>query len=239
MTLNLNKSHYIIFKRNKIIPINTPKLNINNSNLEVLETTKFLGLTLQSNLKWDTHIKILANKLHKYASIIFLTRNYLDKNSLKQIYTGLIYSSLVYANIIWSKSPMKHIKPLIIAQKRIIRTIMYRNRLHHTNSDFHQLGILKFQDVVTYFASLFVFKSIHEISYPINYFHLAGNDHYHNLRNTQNLRPPIAISTQSQRSPSFYCCTIWNDLPENIKSRPSVASFRFAMRRHLLDSYLS
>ena len=137
MTLNIDKSHYIIFKRDRNTPINVPKLNINNSNLEVVENTKFLGLTIQSNLKWDTHIKILTNKLHKYASIIFLTRNYLDRNSLKQIYTGLIYSLLVYAIVIWGKSTMKHVKPLIIAQKRIIRTIMNRSRFHHTNADFH------------------------------------------------------------------------------------------------------
>ena len=80
---------------------------------------------MQSNLKWGTHIKIFTNKLNKYASIIFLIRNYFDRNSLKQIYIGLIYSLLVYANIIWCKSPMRHIKPLSIEQKRIIRTIRY------------------------------------------------------------------------------------------------------------------
>ena len=72
MTLNLVKSHYIIFKRNSNTSINKPRLSINSSNLKVVGTTKFLGLTIQSNLKWDTHIKILANKLHKYTSIIFL-----------------------------------------------------------------------------------------------------------------------------------------------------------------------
>ena len=57
MTLNIDKSHNIIFKRNRNIPINVPKPCINNSYLEVVENTKFLGLTIQSNLKWGTHIK--------------------------------------------------------------------------------------------------------------------------------------------------------------------------------------
>ena len=238
LTLNIDKSHYIIFKRRRKLPTEIPQLNINNLPLELVEDTKFLGLIVQSDLKWNQHIKILTNKLHKYSSIIYLIKHCLDKNSLKQIYYGLVYSFLVYANVIWGKSPMQHLKPLITAQKRIIRTIMNRDRLHHTNLDFYNLGFLKFQDIITYFASIFVFKSLNEFAHPFNYFNTTGNEHHYNLRNSQNLRPPLTLSLQSQSSPSYYCCSIWNNLPEHIKNRTSVASFKFGMKQHLLSSYL-
>ena len=228
----------MIFKRRRKLPTEIPQLNINNLPLELVEDTKFLGLIVQSDLKWNQHIKILTNKLHKYSSIIYLIKHCLDMNSLKQIYYGLVYSFLVYANVIWGKSPMQHLKPLITAQKRIIRTIMNRDRLHHTNLDFYNLGFLKFQDIITYFASIFVFKSLNEFAHPFNYFNTTGNEHHYNLRNSQNLRPPLTLSLQSQSSPSYYCCSIWNNLPEHIKNRTSVASFKFGMKQHLLSSYL-
>ena len=152
----------MIFKRKKY-PIDTLQITIT---WRLQKIQNFQVWHFKIILKWDTHIRTLTNKLHNNASIIYLTRNFLDKNSLKL----LIYSLFVYANIIWGKSRNKHIKPLIIAQKRIVQTIMNRSRFHHTNTDFYNLGFLKFRDIVSYFASLLK---------------RAGNEHNHNLRYSQ------------------------------------------------------
>ena len=127
LTLNVNKSHYIIFSRRLKEPQNIQSIKINKNNLEQVNETKFLGLILQSNMKWDKHIQILSNKISKYSSILFQIRDSLDSHSLKLIYYALIYSNLTYMNIIWGKSPQQHLQPLIIAQKRTIRTIKFRN----------------------------------------------------------------------------------------------------------------
>ena len=133
---------------------------------------------------------------------------------------------------------MQHLKPLITAQKRIIRTIMNRDRLHHTNLDFYSLGFFEFQDIITNFALIFVFKSLNEYSHPFYYFNKTRNEHHFNFRNYQNLRSPLRLSSQSQTLPSYNCCSIWNNLPEHIKNWTSVASFQFRMKQHLWSSYL-
>ena len=105
LTLNHAKSHYIIFNRKLNIPLNLEPVIINNITINRVFETTFLGLLVKQNLKWDGHIKLLANKVNKYSSIIFLVRNSLDSNSMKLIYNTLIYSNLVYANVVWGNSP--------------------------------------------------------------------------------------------------------------------------------------
>ena len=238
LTLNIEKSHCILFNRKLKIPPNLPEINIDNKTVQLIENTIFLGITIQSNLKWNLHLESLTNKLNKYSAIIYQTRHSLDNNSLKLIYNALVYSCLTYGNIIWGKSPAEHQKGLVIAQKRIIRTIKYRKRYDHTNNDFLNLGFLKLKDINIYFCSIFVYKILNNLAQPLNYFHLVNESNTYNVRNSNNLRPPLVGSSQSQTSPAYYSCLVWNDLPIDIRSRPSIASFKLALKSHLLQKYL-
>ena len=237
LTLNVAKSHYLIFSRNKSIPSNILPIKINDKILDLKKSTNYLGLNIQNNLKWDNHVNYISNKLHKFNSILYLTRDYLNRSSLLSIYHSLVYSCLSFSNIIWGKTSQRNTNKLIRDQKKIIRTIMYRNRSHHTCADFQNLEILNIKNINKYFAGIFVYKSLHNLCYPQNYFFTS--DHFinnYNLGNSNNLRPPHARTNQGQSSPSIYCCHVWNVIPYEIRTKPSVPSFKFALRRHLLNS---
>ena len=166
LTLNMSKSHYIIFNRNLPLPSDLLQLKINNINISRVDNTKFLGIILQSNLKWNLHIQSVTDKINKYSAILYQIRNYLDKFSLKIVYNSLVYNNINYMNVIWGKSPETHLDQLIKAQKRILRTIMYRSRYHHTNNDFYNLGILKVPNINIYFSCIFVYKSLNNLFHP-------------------------------------------------------------------------
>ena len=129
LTLNTTKSHYLIFSRQKIIPLDILPIKINETILDLKQSTNYLGLIIQNNLKWDQHIDYLTSKLHKYNSIIYLTRNSLLRSSLLTIYNSIIYSCLTFSNVIWGHTTKSNTNKLFIAQRKIIRTIMYRNKL--------------------------------------------------------------------------------------------------------------
>ena len=112
---------------------------------------------------------------------------------------------------------------------------MYRRKFEHTNFDFFNLSFLKIQEINTYFAGVFTFKSLNNISEPFNYFQSTNN--IYALRNNSDLRPPFSSSQQGQSSPSIYCCHIWNNIPVDIRSKPTVASFKFAFKHYLLNIY--
>ena len=235
LTLNHTKSHYVIFKRNKNLNQET-QIQINGHDVEKVNFTKFLVVKLQSNLKWNTHIKDISCKLNKYSSIFYQIRNNLGSKHLLLLYNSIVYPQLTYCNIIWGKTFKSHLNQLFISQKRIIRTIMYRNKYHHTNQDFYDLKILKLSDINTYFGIIFVFKSINNLTCPANHF-VPSQYIQHNLRNSSPLTPRYFSSAQGQTSPSYYCAIIWNKLPPYIRLKPSVGSLKSALKNHLLCQY--
>jgi len=68
--------------------------------------TKFLGFIIQANLKWNTHIVQLKNKISKSIGIINKAKSLLATAHLKVLYLSLIEPYLTYCCIVWA-SPRK------------------------------------------------------------------------------------------------------------------------------------
>ena len=66
----MSKLHYIIFNRNLQFPSDLLQLKINNIKISSVNITKFLGIILQSNLKWNLHIQSITDKINKYSAIL-------------------------------------------------------------------------------------------------------------------------------------------------------------------------
>jgi len=67
LSLNLKKTNYILFG-NKKMPDTCIKLN--NETISHVYQTQFLGVLIQSNLKWNEHISSIANRISKVIGII-------------------------------------------------------------------------------------------------------------------------------------------------------------------------
>jgi hypothetical protein len=69
--------------------------------LEHADKAKYLGVTIQSDLKWDSHINNITTKANK--TLGFLRRNInISSNKVKeQTYKSLVRPSLEYAHSVW------------------------------------------------------------------------------------------------------------------------------------------
>ena len=100
--------------------------------LEKTDSTKYLGVTLQSNLKWDKHINNITSKANQ--TLNFLRRN-LKVNSQKikdHAYKALVRPKLEYSSCIWDPSHTNQIKQIEKVQRRAARFTC--NRYHNTSS---------------------------------------------------------------------------------------------------------
>ena len=69
LSLNVKKTHYMIFTSiNKIVP--DIGIRINNVCIERVHVTKFLGILIDSQLKWKQHIEYICKKLSKCIGIL-------------------------------------------------------------------------------------------------------------------------------------------------------------------------
>ena len=83
LSLNLNKTNYILFSSHrKIIPYVLRKVIIDGMEIPKVTSVKFLGVYVDQHLTWNTHIDQLVDKLAKNIGIIKRISYLLSPNTL-------------------------------------------------------------------------------------------------------------------------------------------------------------
>ena len=169
LTININKSHYMMFLRIRIKHITNFQIYISNNAIDRSINTKFLGVIIDSKLNWATHILYIKNKISKSIGIIYKIKHYLDKRSLRNMYFTFIYPYLIYCIEIWGNTYETYLNPLIKIQKRSIRTITFSHYQDYTGPLFDRLNILDLNKLVIQRISLLMFKCHYNIlTSPLN-----------------------------------------------------------------------
>ena len=235
LTLNIDKTKYIVFHRKKRFDRNICNVKLGNVVLERKENIKFLGVIVDDRLSWRLHMEYVASKINKQCGILYLTRDCFNREIMVKLYYALVYPFITYCHTIWGLGGKSNLEVIKRAQNRFIRTIMYQPKFAHTTELFKQLNILKLDDISTYCSALFVFKSINNISNE-GLFSFRNNERYE-LRSNDQLDIPLKISTQSQSSIDYHGAKTWNQLPQSISSHTSLYGFKNALKSHYLSLY--
>jgi len=241
LSLNIKKTNYIFFGNKKISDV---QISINNEKISRVYKTKFLGIILQANLKWDTHISMLKNKIAKSIGIINKAKHLLTTTHLKLLYRSLVEPYLNYCCIVWA-SPEKStaIESLHKLQKRAARIILYSPFRAHSKPLFYKLDILNIYHLCLLQILIFVFKFTKSLlpSQFSHYFKLIKDMHPYSTRSSKscNLYVVSAQKTCRVRALVSQGPKYWNNIPVDIRSSPSVNTFKNCIKTRLISQYLS
>ena len=72
----------MIFKKKRKFETILPSLKLNNVELEKVKTIKYLGLILDENLTWDSHINALNKSIAPYCGILWKLSKFVPKKAL-------------------------------------------------------------------------------------------------------------------------------------------------------------
>ena len=122
-------------------------LKIENSPIEKVSQTKFLGVLLDEHLTWKPHINYIKSKMCKSIGIINRAKPYLNKQSLRCLYFSFMYPYLIYCVTIWGGSNVSTILPVVRTQKRALRCIFSVSKDTPSLPLFHELNVLQFSKV--------------------------------------------------------------------------------------------
>ena len=84
----------------------------------IYQNTIFLGVIIDNKFGWSNHINYIKNKIAKPIGIINKTRNFLNKNTLRNLYYTFIYPYLIYCIEIWGNTNDIYLDPLIEIHKK-------------------------------------------------------------------------------------------------------------------------
>ena len=178
--------------------------------LKKVDSAKYLGITIQNNLKWDKHINTITAKANQ--SLGFIKRNLkVHSPAIKEhAFKALILSKLEYCNTIWDPHTQQQTLQIEKIQRRAARYVS--NRYHNTSSVTYIMSDLNWAPLEVRrirYSLIFFYKVIH---------HLVAIP-YSNLL--------IPTSKDCYKYSYFpRSITLWNQLPTTFTTADTVDGFK-------------
>ena len=118
LSLNINKTNYIIFHNYQRIIPEHENIKIGHTTISKQSSSKFLGVIIDENINWKQHIRQVTNQIVKITAIIARLKHSINSDILKIIYNALILPQISYATIAWGTATNREMKCLKTLQKK-------------------------------------------------------------------------------------------------------------------------
>ena len=241
LSLNIDKTNFIIFKSPQHPLAEAVSIKIGNLPIRKTCCVKFLGVLLDENLSWKYHLTELSKKLARTCGMFFKIRHFLPINVLICLYSSLFSPFLQYGILVWGLTHDTYINPVFLLQKRVVRAISFENFTSHSTPIFLNLKILKLHDLFQIKLLTFVYDCINKTapSYFHSFFALVETVHQYGTR--QASKNDIFITQKNTlqyglRSVRYFGAKCWNNLPMVIKSSQSACSFRQELKSFFFEN---
>ena len=200
---------------------------LHNHQLEVVSSTKYLGVTISQDLCWNKHINNITNKA---GNVLYTLKRNLKiscPNIKEQAYNGLVRPLVEYSAAVWDPYTQANIDKIEMVQRRAARWTL--NRYHNTSSVTEMLNHLAWPTLETrrtHARLCLMYKMVHNL--------VATNICLYAtpvLRPTRQTHPYSFIRIQSSTDAyrmSFFPRSVvdWNGLPANIVVLPTLEAFK-------------
>ena len=191
--------------------------------LEKTKLEKDIGVHVDSELKFDKHIEIQCGKANKILGMIRRAFTYIDKDSMRQLYTSLIRPILEYGHVITYPRYKKSEILLESIQHRATKMVPELKDLDYED----RLRVMNLQSL--YYRRdrgdmIECYKITHG-KYDIDPILKADQDR---SRRGHSFKLKASASTKEVRHHYFSLRVVqkWNSLPEEVVGAPSLPAFK-------------
>lgn len=218
LCLNFDKTKVLGFK------FPTQDIDLQDGTIKTRQDTKFLGLHIDDNLKFDKHIINLNKKLSAGCFAVRQTFNDLGSKMAKSTYYALLDSNLRYGIAFWGHCNTNLFRSVFVLQKRAVRYLCGSSIREHCKPLFVREKILTLTCIFILETVCLIFKKYRDVTYS----------HTHNTRNHNNISLPIPRYTYTKQSVIYDSLKMYNKLPKYCKTSNSYKIFRKAVKNLLI-----
>lgn len=239
LSLNIAKTKAMIFHTPQR-HVDNPELFMDDIKIEFVKQFNFLGILINNNLKWTSHIDMIGKKIAKTLGIMKKLKNFLPSSALRNIYNSLVAPHLNYGIIIWGGN-----NKLFTLQKKAVRIICKSRYNAHTTPLFKKLGILKLDDLCALHDLKFCYKFGNDLlpdyfSSKMFFRSHTYDRHHYTTRQTYNLHTPAVRHDFARCSISYKFPKFFNSIEPIIKAKidsHSFSGFKNYVKNKILDNY--
>ena len=220
LTINIDKTNYIIFKTTHRKFNVEGALAVGDLAIQNVPFAVYLGVTLDPSLAWKSHIDTIIKKVSQKVGLISYLRHYLPKSALLLFYNCFILPHIMYCIEIWGNTYKTHLDRIFKFQKRIIRLITFSSPNTPSAPLFRQLGILNIYKLCKLQTCVFAFdlKAGHYAHSIDRYATSISHSYDTRLATGDNFVIPKVNLSTTQNNIYYSIAKHWNETPNLIKS---------------------
>lgn len=194
--------------------------------LETVKSAKYLGLNIDSKLTFNNHVDTIAKKANKTRAFIARTTKRCPQQVKAEAYKTYVRPLLEYSASVWDPHTQNSIQQLEAVQRRAARSVL--NNHDKTSSVTAMLQELKWEPLQERRAKARVtmcYRIVHALIAIPTQPYLIANVRFTRGHDVKFLVPSTRVAAFSY---SFFPATIrlWNSLPLDIVSAPTLDAFR-------------
>lgn len=222
LLLNEKKTKCIKFVLPNVNPVTTD-IFIKGQRLDLVQSTVFLGITLDAKLQWDPHINKLSNRLSSAAFAVKKIRALTDVDTARLVYFSYFHSLMTYGILLWGHAA--NANSIFILQKRAVRAIYRLGPRVSLREKFKEINILTF-------VSQYIYDNLVYVKRNITNFQKYSDIHNFNTRNKDKLVAYVSRLHKISNSFKGNCIRYYNKVPTDIKNLP-LDKFKIIIKQKL------
>ena len=240
LTLNILKSKFMIISNKKCINDDF-SVCINGSPLEKCDQYKYLGVVIDKNLNWKSHVDYISTKISKACGVLSKLRHFMSSKILVEIYHALVHSYLRYGIITWGNASDTTLKPIQTLINRVIRIITFApfGRIE-LEPLYKELQILNLKNTFYLETSKFMFKLENDML-PQRFANHFENEPFtshkssYALRCNRGMKRMVTRLVSSKNSIQIRGPDLWKNIPEIFKKCSSLHNFKKLVKCMLIE----
>ena len=154
--------------------------NFNRVYIEQVNEFNFLGLLIDCNFNWKTHLRIASTKITRVIGLLRKLKYIFPSYILHTIYNSLILPHTNYSLLACGTKCQK----MELLQKKAVRVVHSKSTIAHTNPLVRKMNHLRVSDLYTC-NLLKMYYKLYRNMLPVYFesFIPEYGDYHHNLRN--------------------------------------------------------
>ena len=220
-----------------------PDIYFNGSKLEWVTNIRYLGIQLDNKLNFTLQSMEVCRRVSQLHGVIYSLATLVPQKTLLTIYNSLVYPILIQNILIWGGITENNLKPIKIKVNNILRIILNIKSdennipLMSTNEMYKRLNLLKFDDIYKFYLLKFLhFAFYKNSSIFLRFFAPLFPQHFYNTRQRRINLPSIRLEIE-RNSVIFRCCSLLNNLPENLVEPQSDGALRAKYKKLCIMNY--
>ena len=194
-----------------------------------------LGIIRNADSSYSTHISAIVKRASRASAIMFKAFSTRNVKFQMKLYAAYIRPILEYASPVWCPSSIGLSQEIENVQRRHtrrlpgLRGIPYSDRLQQLHLDTLELRRRRF-DLLIAFKAL---RGMLDIDSRLIGIELNSTAAMHTRGSGVDMTVHRASSSHTGSAFCFRIASLWNALPPNAKSAPTLSVFRRALQKHL------